>query len=297
MPTAGACRCSSTAVLERDRLGSAARRSHGGLRRQPAPRVRARAACGPRNEPRSPRPTSRLLAQTLQQSFIPPTPPDIPGLELAAAYRPAGDGSEIGGDFYDVFEISVRRLVRGDRRRVRQGRGRCGGHRRWLATPFAPPPSGRPSRPRRLETLNEVLLHHDTDRFCTLAVLRLRRQDAGWSATVSCGGHPLPYLVRAEGSPCAFGRPGSLVGVLETPSFSDVAAELGPGDSLVVYTDGITEGRNAEDGFFGEARLAASLSLNRGSASALTEALLDEVLRFQSGHPRDDIAIVTITVP
>jgi sigma-B regulation protein RsbU (phosphoserine phosphatase) len=48
---------------------------------------------------------ARLLARTLQQSLIPPAPPDIPGLQVSAAYRPAGNGDEIGGDFYDVFQL------------------------------------------------------------------------------------------------------------------------------------------------------------------------------------------------
>jgi sigma-B regulation protein RsbU (phosphoserine phosphatase) len=132
---------------------------------------------------------ARRLAQTLQRSFIPPTHPHIPGLELAAAYRPAGDGSEIGGDFYDVFEIGPDDwcVVIGDV----CGKGVEAAVVTSLARYTVRAAAVRQSEPSgALATLNEVLLHHETDRFCTLAVLRLRHESGDWAATVSCGGHP-----------------------------------------------------------------------------------------------------------
>jgi sigma-B regulation protein RsbU (phosphoserine phosphatase) len=148
-----------------------------------------------------------------------------------------------------------------------------------------------------LNTLNQVLLQNRSERFCTVGVLRLRHQAGVWSATISSGGHPLPYLIARDARPMTIGRPGSLVGVLNAPTFFDITTELGPGDSVVLYTDGITEGRNTEHGFYGERRLARSLAHHRGSASSLTEGLLHEVLQFQSQRPRDDIAVVTVCVP
>ena len=131
------------------------------------------------------------LARTLQQSFIPPAHPQIPGLELGARFRPAGNGAEIGGDFYDVFEVGPNDwcLVIGDV----CGKGveaavvtTLARHTVRAAAVRQPLPSAA------LATLNEVLLHHDSDRFCTVSVLRFRLEAGRWTATVSCGGHPLP---------------------------------------------------------------------------------------------------------
>jgi phosphoserine phosphatase RsbU/P len=239
---------------------------------------------------------ARKLAQTLQQSFFPPTHPHIPGLELAAVYRPAGDGGEIGGDFYDVFEIGPDDwcVVIGDI---------CGkGVEAALVTSLARytvrAAAVRQTEPSAaLATLNEVLLHHETKRFCTLVVLRLRHEAGDWTATVSCGGHPLPVLIRPPGPPANFGRPGSLVGVLVEPRFSDTTAKLESGDILVVYTDGVPESRNQDGEFYGDDRLSAFLGAEPRSAASLVEGLLDEVMRFQSQLPRDDIAVVAIAVP
>jgi sigma-B regulation protein RsbU (phosphoserine phosphatase) len=238
----------------------------------------------------------RVLAQTLQQSFVPPTHPRIPGLELAAAYRPAGDGTEIGGDFYDVFEVSPNDwcVVVGDV----CGKGvdaalvtSLARHTVRAAAVHQSAPSGV------IATLNEVLLHHETQRFCTLTVLRLGREAGKWVATVSCGGHPLPLLVRPDAPVQTLGLFGSLVGVLATPRFEDVSVELLPGDIIVAYTDGVTEARDRGDNLYGDERLRDFLAYPRASVTDLIDGLLDEVMQFQSQLSRDDIALIALGVP
>jgi phosphoserine phosphatase RsbU/P len=239
---------------------------------------------------------ARKLAQTLQQSFLPPTHPHIPGLELAAVYRPAGDGTEIGGDFYDVFEVGPDDwcVVIGDV----CGKGVEAAVVTSLARHTVRASAVRQTEPSAaLATLNEVLLHHETDRFCTLTVLRLRHEAGDWTATMSCGGHPLPFLIRPPAAPVAFGKPGSLVGVLDEPRFSDTTVKLGTGDLIVMHTDGVTEARNQKGELYGDDRLTAFLVAGRISVAALVDGLLDEVMQFQSQQPRDDIALVAIAVP
>jgi sigma-B regulation protein RsbU (phosphoserine phosphatase) len=148
-----------------------------------------------------------------------------------------------------------------------------------------------------LHTLNEVLLHHETDRFCTLALARLRRNASGWNVTVSCGGHPLPLLVGPDGPPLTVGQPGSLVGIFTAPRFHDTEIELKPGQAIVAYTDGVTETRGTGGELFGEGRLARSLNPGFASAAALVQGLLDEVVRFQTGNPNDDVAVVVVARP
>lgn len=239
---------------------------------------------------------ARALAQTLQQSFLPPTHPQIPGLDLAAAYRPAGDGSEIGGDFYDVFELAPDDwcVVIGDV----SGKGIDAALVTQLARFTVRAVAVRQQLPSAaLHTLNEVLLHHETEHFCTLALARLRRRSNGWDVTVGCGGHPLPLLIEAGKPPIALGELGSLLGVLEAPRFSDTTAQLRPGQALVFYTDGVIEARCTEGRFYGEERLAAILASHGPSASSLVRGLLDEVVDFQSNNPRDDIAVLAVAVP
>jgi sigma-B regulation protein RsbU (phosphoserine phosphatase) len=240
---------------------------------------------------------ARTLARTLQESFIPPTHPRIPGLELAAAYRPAGDGTEIGGDFYDVFEISPNDwcVVVGDV----CGKGIDAAVVTSLARYTVRAAAVRQGDPSgALAILNEVLLHHETDRFCALTVLRLRHEDGRWIPTVSCGGLPLPLLIRRGNPPVAFGRSGPLVGVLDEPRFFDTSATVGEGDVIFVCTDGVSEARNPQGGeFYGEDRLMTFLAAEAPSVSALVDDLLDDVMQFQSQRARDDIAVVAIGVP
>lgn len=238
---------------------------------------------------------ARALAQTLQQTLIPPAVPEVPGLEVAAAYRPAGDGTEVGGDFFDIFEISEGDWVVaiGDV----CGKGVDAAIITALARYTLRAAAVRSALPSQaLDTLNEVLLRQDTDRFCTAALLHLCHKDGHWTATVSVGGHPLPLLVRAGDHPVTVGRPGSLLGVVPDTHFHDTEIELAPGDAVVLYTDGVTEGRSGRN-FYGEDRLVATVAANAGSAIALAESVVQEVLAFQAHDPKDDVALVAVRVP
>ena len=236
-----------------------------------------------------------LLARTLQQTLIPPRPPDIPGLEVAGAYRPAGDGAEVGGDFYDVFEIGPGDWVVaiGDVR----GKGVDAAVVTALVRYSIRGAAVRHADPSDvLSAVNEVLCHDGTDRFCTVALLRLRQRGGRWTATACAGGHALPILVSPGAAPRMVGRPGTLLGVLAEPELHDTDLPLEPGDTLVLYTDGVTEGR-AGDEFYGEGRLLEAVAAHAGSAEELTVGILDDVLRFQAGDARDDIAVVAVRVP
>ena len=109
-------------------------------------------------------------------------------------------------------------------------------------------------------------------------------------------GHPLPLLSRSGASPTQFGRAGSLLGVLDAPVFHEVEVVMQPGDALVLFTDGVTAGRRGES-FFGAAGLDDAVTRYVGPAPALVHGILDDVMEFQSGTPRDDIAIVVVRLP
>jgi sigma-B regulation protein RsbU (phosphoserine phosphatase) len=237
---------------------------------------------------------STALARTLQSTLIPPSPPAIPGLELAADYRPAGDGTEVGGDFYDVFQLAPDDwvVVIGDV---------CGkGVDAAVVTSLvryslraAVVEHPRPAEALRL--LNTAMLSEGIDRFCTVALLRLRRTDGHWTCEIASGGHPLPRLRAADGTTRTVGRPGSLIGVMDDPDLYDAAVPLNAGDVLLLHTDGVPDGRRGRT-FFGEEGIDRILGAGHESAQLLVEALLSAVLAFQGGVARDDIAIVVIKV-
>jgi sigma-B regulation protein RsbU (phosphoserine phosphatase) len=235
------------------------------------------------------------LARTLQATLIPPTPPRIPTLDLATGYRPAGDGTLVGGDFYDVFQLDQGDWV------ITLG-DVCGkGAEAAVITALArytlraaAVEDGRPSA--ALRTLNQVMLGHETERFCTVAFLRLRRDGRTIQCSLGLGGHPRPLLHRADGSVVEVGAPGSLVGVLEDPDFEDASVDLQPGDALLLFTDGVIEARRGRD-LYGSARLVELVRSPRGTADDLVMAVMEDVLAFQGGVAVDDIAVVALQVP
>ena len=238
---------------------------------------------------------AKTLAQTLQETLIPPTPPVIPGLDVAAAYRAAGDGTEVGGDFYDVFQV-------GDGDWAVTIGDVCGKGVQAAVVTALVRHTVRAEVVRRqqpsaaLATLNDALLAHDTERFCTVLLMRLRRTGRGWHGLVSSGGHPLPLLRGTDGTRAAVGVAGSLIGVVDDPVLHDADLVLAPGETLVTYTDGVTEARRDGD-FYGDERLHQVVATTPVGAHPVVDAILTDVLEFQRGRPRDDIAIVALHVP
>ncbi len=235
---------------------------------------------------------ARGLVETLQRSLLPPEVPRVEGLDLAAVYRPAGAGDELGGDFYDVFEAREGEwfLAVGDVR----GKGVEAAIVTGQARDVLRAAAVASTSPRDLLcVLNEVLLRSRADRFVTVALLRLIRRPAGWAATVALGGHPRPLVCRGASPPSGIGTTGRLLGLFPTPSFPEDEVVLEPGDLLVAYTDGITEARSGSD-WFGEDRLRLAVGRHHGSstAAAAAQGILAEVMEFQGGNPRDDIVVV-----
>jgi len=240
---------------------------------------------------------SRAMVGTLQDTLVPRALPEADGLELAGAYRPAGDGREVGGDFYDAFVVEDDEcwLVLGDvsgkgvdaavvTAMVRNGA-------RTLALSL-PPHHREPGEV--LRRLDQLLDHHETARFCTAAVLRLRRSVGGWSATYASGGHP-PLVVRpAAGRSRLVEVSGQVLGVLPTGEFEQRELFVGAGDTLLLYTDGVTESRRQRE-LYGDARMLAAVDAAGAGAPAVVAALLDDVMRFGGALPRDDIACLAAT--
>ena len=234
------------------------------------------------------------LARTLQSTLIPPSPPNLPGLDVSASYRPAGDGEEVGGDFYDVFQIGPGDWVvaLGDV----CGKGVEAAVLTALVRYTLRALTVQEQDPSVvLAALNQVLLEDGSDRFCTVVLVRFRRDDHGWVATISAGGHPLPLHVGRDSQVREVGRTGSLVGALPQVRMTDTELRLEPGDVLTMFTDGVTEGRRGPE-FFGEQRLRDAV-VRHHDAHNPAEDIVADVLEFQHGTARDDIAVVVVRVP
>lgn len=236
------------------------------------------------------------LAHTLQQSLLPPHLPSIPGVEIAAHYEAAGDGFDVGGDFYDVFE-SARNdwsVVIGDV----CGKGPEAAALTALVRYTTRAAAIQTRRPHLvLNIVNEAVLRHDPEQFCTLAYIRLRPEGEGADLTVSCAGHPPPLVVRGDGSVESVAAPGRVLGPFAELGAVDRSVRLEPGDALFVYTDGVTDARGIE-GFFGDERLRETLRSCADSTADDTVKAIERALRdFHGGRPRDDIAFVVLRIP
>lgn len=236
------------------------------------------------------------LARTLQASFLPPDVPSVPGLDIAGVYRPAGDGSEVGGDFYDVFETGrgTWAIVLGDV----CGKGPSAATLTSLARYTVRAEALRTPYPSAvLAALHDAFVRYHPDQFCTALFLTLDHRPDGVGVTVASGGHHLPLRRRPDGRIETLGQPGAILGMLDTPHLGQTTTVLGPGDVVVLYTDGVTEARN-QSGFFDDERLIALIAGAGGlPARDIASRLLAAALDFQHGEPRDDIAIVVLRVP
>ena len=237
------------------------------------------------------------VAHTLQESLLPPDLPDIPGTELAARYHAAVATAEVGGDFYDMFEAGSRMwgVALGDV----SGKGVDAAAVTSLARHTlraAALSSGRPSE--ILSILNTALFEQtEHDRFCTAVYGVIRPRFGRLEITVACAGHPPPYIVRSDGTVEALPCAGTLLGIVQEMDLVDVSVELGFGDKLVFYTDGVIEARSEEGAMFGEEGFERVLreSATRG-VTAAADLISNAVIDFQNGQPRDDMALVVVGV-
>ncbi|CAA9505026.1 MAG: Serine phosphatase RsbU, regulator of sigma subunit [uncultured Solirubrobacteraceae bacterium] len=237
------------------------------------------------------------LARVLQESLLPDRLPEFGGVDLGAAFRPAGDGAVIGGDFYDaiVGADDALTLMIGDV--TGKGAGAAAltslsRHTLRTAAMYEHGPS------EILSALNRALLASRGRRgkYCTVALCRLERSDGGFTARVSCAGHPSPLLLRRDGEVREVGAPGTILGFVDDPDNPEVTTALEPGDAVVLYTDGITEART-RTGLLGDRRFAEMLHGCAGmSASAIAARLERAVVESQQGDTRDDVAITVARV-
>lgn len=238
------------------------------------------------------------VARSLQAALLPPALPAIDRLGLAARYRVAEADIEIGGDFYDVMEVGERAwgVVVGDVcGRGPEAAALTGLMRHSLRTAVV-----REQVPSRVlaQTNDAVLDQIDDARFCTAAYLRVEvceEPSRAVRVVASSAGHPRPAVLRADGRADLVHCAGLLLGVVPSPALVDVELLLEPGDSVVLYTDGVTEARQDKE-LFGEVRLLDALRSLAGADADGIAAGIDTAVSSYQDDANDDVAILVVQV-
>ena len=232
------------------------------------------------------------VAQTLQASLLPRDLPKIPGLDLYAELRAGATGIDVGGDFYDVFAISegVWGFAIGDV----CGKGVDAAALTALARhTVRAAAQDRPSPSAVLTALNRaVLAESRTGQFLTAIFGRIE----GRRLTMACGGHPPPVLLAADGTMKGLECTGTLLGVLDDPQVSDTSVSLEPGDTLLLYTDGLTEAGAPASTLTTEDVAELLRQARADSAYGTVQRCLARALEDGGGVIRDDVAVLVANV-
>ena len=228
------------------------------------------------------------IADTLQRSLLPEQLPEVPGVAVGARYRAGGAGVEVGGDWYDVIPLPDGRvvLVLGDV----MGKGLPAaivmGQLRTAARAYALEGHGPGAVADRLDALVQS---SERDQMATMICLVVDPESL--ELRFACAGHPPPMLVRPDGVVEILDSARSLpLGVLPEPAHAEGTAQLEPGATLLLYTDGLIESRGEEIGL-GLERLAAAAA----EGPTAPDALCDHLLETLECHDRpDDVAVLAL---
>ncbi|MFG2532283.1 SpoIIE family protein phosphatase [Streptomyces sp. NPDC048516] len=238
------------------------------------------------------------ISQSLQRSLLPPEQPAIPGVEVEVIYRAAGEGNEVGGDFYDIFPIhdGAYGFAIGDVCGTGPEAAAVTGLARHALRLLAREGFGGPAV---LERLNAAILDEGArSRFLTLLYGELWPQaDGGAVLKVVCAGHPLPLRLRQDGTVEPAAEPQPLLGVMDDLELYEQTVSLDPGDVLLCVTDGVTERREGTR-MLGDDGLTDLLTTCTGlTAGAVAARVLRAVERFAAEPASDDMAILAMRIP
>jgi len=240
------------------------------------------------------------VAEALQASLLPATLPEIPGLDLSAAYLPAGAGLEVSGDFYDVFPIRGGwALTIGDvcgKGQEAAAMTAAARHAIRVLASFDDDPGAV------LAKANEILLAGGyEDRFVTAKLAYVRWEKRRLRVTLADAGHPGPAVVRADGRVELMAGGGQPLGLFPAAGLPAAPPQvetlrLGVGDLLFFYSDGVTDARDVDQAYF-EDRLADELAALAGRAAAeAARAIQGQLVGFSADELRDDITILVAKV-
>jgi serine phosphatase RsbU (regulator of sigma subunit) len=234
------------------------------------------------------------VASILQQSLRPPSLPDIPGVSLAARYRPAAEHLDIGGDFYDVIGDQGDWVVAlGDVCGKGVEAAALTGQTRQIlrtAAHFDHDPAAV------LHAVNAVLYDPtSSSRFVTVLCARVRPQATHTDIDLATAGHPAPLLLHADGTVEQIDVYGTAAGLVAEIDYGTTSVRLQTGDTMLMFTDGIDEALGPA-GQYGMERLHALLPDYAGAEPDIVcDAIEQDVMEYLDGRGHDDMALLAIT--
>ncbi|MFD9883183.1 PP2C family protein-serine/threonine phosphatase [Streptomyces alboflavus] len=241
------------------------------------------------------------VVELLAQDTLRPGPRRVDGVEYAVGHRPADGEIGVGGDFVD---ISAAAEVGGETHVVLGdvcGKGlEAAALTGRIRTTLRALHLLEPDHQRLLRALNAALLGADDSRFATLVLASVRRRGSAVTLRLTSAGHPPPLIVRRAGDVLAAPTHGTLIGALPEVFTQTYETTLSPGESCVLYSDGVTEAKGGPLGTdrFGEERLRAALVECAGHPpEAVAERVQMLVADWLGGRRHDDIGLVVIAVP
>ncbi len=242
------------------------------------------------------------ITDTLMRELLPPKLEQLGGVEFAGRYRPARDGERIGGDFYDVHSATTTEddeslAVLGDVCGKGLEAAVLTGKIRTTLRALLPMAG---DHHRLLDLLNRTLGDNADARYVTLVLASARREGATVRLRVTCAGHPPPLIVRADGRVEEADSRGTLIGVLPEIESSSADITLHPGETCLLYTDGIVEARGGPlgDAMFGEERLEQAVAeCANMPADAVVERVQMLASQWIGRGSHDDMAVLAITAP
>ncbi|MCP8712235.1 SpoIIE family protein phosphatase [Streptomyces sp. AC04842] len=232
------------------------------------------------------------LARDLQTGLLLPDLPDVPGAQVAAFYHPAGQGLDIGGDFYDVFP-------RGDGSWSFVLGDVCGRGAKAATTTALVRHTARAVAPLLddpvavVKAVDRALNDRNSQQnngFVTLVYGHLTPAEDCLAVELVRAGHTLPLLLDSGHTVTPVEAHGGLIGIGVPPRLDAVRFTLRPTESLVLYTDGITECRTAGTERYGDARLAKILASTPAhpTAAEIVRELTEDIRAFTNGRTVDD---------
>jgi serine phosphatase RsbU (regulator of sigma subunit) len=235
------------------------------------------------------------VAEALQNSLLPRVLPDVPGIELAAAYMSATEGMDVGGDFYDVYQTPDGwGLTIGDVTGKGEEAAALTAAARYAIRVIA---HWEPDPVRVLQRANDVLLATEPGgRFVTAKTAQLAWRRGGLQVSLGTAGHPGPAVIRADGRVEMTGGGGLPLGLFPEaqPGLEEVA--LAPGDTLFFFTDGLTETRSPDLHYFEERLSDELVTLAGRSASEVVAGIQARAEAFSAGEMRDDLTVLALRV-
>ncbi|WP_079159869.1 PP2C family protein-serine/threonine phosphatase [Streptomyces griseus] len=241
------------------------------------------------------------ITRTLMRDLLPPQLSRVNGVEFAGGYQPAAARDRVGGDFYDVHpggapgepSLAVLGDVCGKGLDAAVLTGKIRNTLQAL-TPMAD------DHERMLRLLNGALLNSHHTRFATLVLATVRRTEHRVRLRLTSAGHPAPLVIRNDGRVEEVDTQGTLVGALPHIEARTVETDLQPGETCLLYTDGVTEARGGPlgDELFGEERLRRALAECVGMpGAAVVERIQMLASQWLHDGRHDDMALVAITAP